>query len=165
MLLPVLSASPVWRALPLWLFHNCAIDDDDDDDVGGWCYVPWTNRPPAHNHTPSSLPRHLTIPRTTSLIFSTPHVHHQPNRHSIIPAFPHPLSQRIVSSFSSTSPENSTGLPCRTLPVVSFPHFPVLYHRLHPQPQPSSKSHLRSDMQVAHSYPLLPPNWNPAFPL
>jgi len=61
------------------------------------------------------------------LIFSMPHVHHQSNHHSIIPASHHPLSQRIVSSFPSTSPEKSTGLPCRTLPVVSFPHFPVLY--------------------------------------
>jgi len=155
MILPVLSASPVWRALPLWLFHNCVVDY-------GWL-LPWTNLPPAHNHTPSSLPRHLPMPRTTSLIFSTPNVHHQPNHHSIIPTFPYTLSQRIVSSFPSTSPENPTGLPCRTLPVVSFPHFPVLYHRLHPQPQLSSKSHLRLDMQVARSYPLLPPNWNPAF--
>jgi len=150
--LPVLSASRVWHALPL---------DDMTPWVVGVMYPGPTFRPRTTIHrrlSPVTSPCRERRP----LIFSTPHVHHQPNYHSIIPTFPHPLSQRIVSSCSSTSPENSTGLPCRTLPVVSFPHFPILYHRLHPQPQPSSKSHLRSDMQVAHSYPLLPPIWNPS---
>ena len=73
MLLPVLSASPVWRALPLWLFHNyfnpdlvedsesfhnCAIDDDDDD-VGGWCY-------PGPTFFPRTTTRHRLSPAISS---------------------------------------------------------------------------------------------------
>jgi len=114
--------------------------------------------------TTDHRPCHLSTPRTTSLteihfrdIFGVP----CSPLHPIIPTSPHLLSQRIVSSFPSASPAKfhwfTMSYPCsNTIPPFpsSLPVASILNH--YPR-------HLRSDMQLAHSYPLLPPNGNPAF--
>jgi len=80
----------------------------------GACSVPkrgYCQDQPSHNHTLSSLPRHLSTPRTTSLteihfrdVLGAPCPMMTINPVVIPPFLPPPLSQRVVSSFSSTPP-------------------------------------------------------------
>ena len=89
--------------------------------------------------------------------------------HSYIP---HPLSLRIVSSFLPTSPAKSHWSTMSYPSSSIIPLFPRFFtHPPHPQRstailvQRPPQILFRLDMQVTHSYPLLPPNWNPAFQL
>ena len=107
----------------------------------------------ARPHTVVS-PAHPTIPRTASLteihfrdILGAPC--------SMTTVYPTIISQRSLFTFSSTLAKLPMSCPSSSIiPPKFFPN------RLHPQLQPSSTSHLRLDMQDAHSDMLLPPNWN-----
>ena len=156
--LPVLSASCVWRALPLALHWRRD--------------VTWTNLPLANDHILSSHPRHFSTPRTTRLT----EIHFRdgpsPFHHSYIP---HRLSRRIVSSFPSAPSAKLhwfTMLYPSSSIIPLFPSsLPIAFILTHnPPPKATSDRTCKSPILI-RSFPPIGPlrlNYNPTigyFPL